>query len=109
MARDEVEAAYFTLLRAREEVTALQRYGEQLAEEARRLERTRREGQALAAQADRRLWRALSDSQTAIDDATDLRLRVIADERSQLAERLAAAEAFVRSCEVDHERLRRSA
>ena len=33
MARDEVEAAYFTLLRAREEVTALQRYGELLAEE----------------------------------------------------------------------------
>lgn len=109
MPRDEVEAAYFTLLRAREEVTALQRYGELLAEEVRRLERTRREGQALAAQADRRLWRALSHSQTAIDEATDLRLRVIADERAQLDDRLAAAEEFVRTCEADHERLRRSA
>ena len=109
MARDETEAAYFTLLRARDEVTALQRYGELLAEEARRLERNRREGQALASEADRRLWRALADSQTALDDATDLRLRVIAEERALLGDRIAAAEAFVRECEDAHERLRRSA
>jgi hypothetical protein len=107
--RDEVEAAYFTLLRAREEVSALQRYGELLAEESRRLERNRREGQALAAQADRRLWRALSDSQTALDEAIDLRLRVIRDERDRLDERGRAADAYVRECEDAHERLRRDA
>lgn len=109
MPRDQVEAAYFTLLRARDEVTSLQRYAELLAEESRRLERTRREGQALAAQADRRLWRALSDSQTALDEATDLRLRVIAEERGRLPERLAAAEAFVADCETTHTRLRHGA
>lgn len=109
MARDQIEAAYFTLLRAREEVTSLQRYGELLAEESRRLERTRREGQALAAQADRRLWRALSDSQTALDEATDLRLRVIAEERALLDERVRAAEDYVRTCEDAHEQLRRDA
>lgn len=106
MPRDETEAAYFTLLRARDEVTALQRYGEVLAEESRRLERGRREGQALADQADRRLWRALSDSQTALDDAVALRLRVIAEERAALAERISAAEAFAAECEADHDRLR---
>ena len=106
MARDETEAAYFTLLRARDEVTALQRYDELLAAEVRRLERGRREGSALAAQADRRLWRALADSQNAMDAAIELRLRVIAEERGQVPQRLAAAEAFVRECEDAHERLR---
>lgn len=106
MPRDETEAAYFTLLRARDEVSALQRYDELLAEESRRLERGRREGQALAEQADRRLWRALSDSQTALDEAIALRLRVIAEERAALPERLAAAEAFAAECEATHERLR---
>ena len=106
MARDEVQAAYFTLLRARDEVTALQRYDELLAEEARRLERQRREGEALAAQADRRLWRALADSQRVLDEAVDLRLRVIAEERAQVPERRAAAEAYVQECEQVYERQR---
>lgn len=109
MPRDEAEAAYFTLLRAREEVTALQRYGELLHEEAQRLERSRREGAALAERAERKLWRALAHSQAKLDEAVELRLRVIADERAQLPQRIAAAEEFVRDCEEAHDRLRRSA
>jgi hypothetical protein len=109
VARDEVEAAYFTLLRAREELTALQRYGEVLHDEERRLGRFRTEGAALAGRADRRLWRAMTHSQTAVDEALDLRLRVIAEERARLPERIAAAEAFVVECETAHDELRRSA
>lgn len=109
MGRDETEAAYFTLLRAREEVTALQRYGEVLADEVRRVARFRTDGDELVARADRRLLRALQHTDTAVQEALELRLRVVADERARLPERLTAAEAFVAECEAAHDRLRRSA
>ncbi len=106
MPRDQVEAAYFTLLRAREEVTQLTRYGEVLHDEERRLHRFRTEGAALATRVDRRLWRALRHTEGAIDEALDARLAVIADERARLPDRLAAAEAFVLEAESAHEQLR---
>jgi hypothetical protein len=106
VARDEAQAAYFTLLRAREELSALQRYGEVLADEMRRLHRFRTEGAALAARADRRLWRAVAHSAGPLDEALDLRLRVLVDEQARLPDRLAAAEVFVRECEDAHAELR---
>lgn len=109
MARDQVEAAYFTLLRAREEVTALQRYDEVLHDEARRLDRFRTEGAALAERADRRLLRALTHTDGPLAEAIAQRQRVIADERARVPDRLAAAEAFVSECEATHDALRRSA
>lgn len=109
MARNEVEAAYFTLLRARDEVVALTRYGEVLHDEERRLHRVRTEGAAIAARIDRRLLRALRHTDAALDEAIDARLRVIADERARLPERLAAAEAFVVDAESTHAALRRGA
>lgn len=107
MPRDEVEAAYFTLLRARDEVQALQRYGEVLHDEQRRIHRFRTEGAATAARVDRRLLRALRHTDRALDEALDARLAVIADERARLPDRLAAAEAFVAEAEADHASLRR--
>jgi hypothetical protein len=104
--RDEVEAAYFTLLRARDEVQALQRYGEVLHDEQRRLHRFRTEGQAIAGRVDRRLLRSLRHTDGPLDEALDARLAVIADERARLPERVAAAEAFVTEAEADHEALR---
>lgn len=109
MGRNELEAAYFTLLRAREEVTALQRYGEVLHDEVRRLRRFRTEGEAVAARVDRRLLRALQHTDGPLSEALDLRLRVLGDEQARLPERLEAAEAFVADCEQAHDRLRRSA
>lgn len=106
MARDEVEAAYFTLLRARDEVVALSRYGELLRDEQRRLHRFRTEWAALAEPVDRRLLRALRHTEAPLDEALDARLAVIADERARLPERLAAAEAFVTEAEATHEALR---
>jgi hypothetical protein len=105
--RDQVEAAYFTLLRARDEVVALTRYGEVLHDEERRLRRFRTEGEATAARVDRRLLRALRHTDGALDEALDARLAVIADERARLPERLAAAEAFVVEAEAEHAALRR--
>lgn len=106
MPRDEVEAAYFTLLRARDEVQALQRYGEVLHDEQRRLHRFRAEGAAVAARVDRRLLRALRHTDGPLDEAVEARSAVIDDERARLPERIAAAQAFVTEAEADHEALR---
>lgn len=106
MPRDEVEAAYFALLRAREEVADLHRYEEYLRAEAQRLRRTSSEARALAEQVDRKHRRRLRHTDQPLDDAVRTRLEVIADELSRLPERLAAAEAHVEECEREHERLR---
>ncbi len=102
MARDEVEAAYFALLRAREELDALRRYDEYLQAEAQRLRRVTSEGAALLDGVDRRLARALRHTDQPLAQAITARLAVIADERERLPARLTAAEAFVEECERDH-------
>lgn len=107
MGRDEVEAAYFTLLRAREELDGIRRYREYLAEEARRLRRFMAEGQAHADGIDRRLRRALRHTDTPLADAVEARLAVIADELRGLPVREAAADRFVTACEQDHAALQR--
>jgi chromosome segregation ATPase len=104
--RDEVEAAYFALLRARDEVADLQRYEEYLRAEAQRLHRTTSEGRALAELVDRRLRRRLRHSDEPLDEAVRTRLEVIADELDRLPDRLAAAAAHVEECERDYARLR---
>ncbi len=106
MPRDETEAAYFALLRAREEVTSLHRYGEYLEAEAQRLRRTTKEAAALLGQVDRRLARALRHTDGPLQEAVDARLRAIDDERERLPERIRAAEAYVEDCEREHAALR---
>lgn len=107
MPRDETEAAYFALLRARQELDELRRYDEYLASEAQRLRRTTREGQALAASVPPRLLRALRHTDQPLEEAIDARLRTIEDERGRLPDRIAAAEHFVEECEQEHESLKR--
>jgi hypothetical protein len=104
--RDDVEAAYFTLLRAREELDALRRYDEYLGAEARRLRRSSSEAAALADQVDRRLLRAVTHTDRPLHDAVQARLRVLADERAHLPDRIEAAEAFVQACEHEHDALK---
>lgn len=108
MARDDAEAAYFALLRAKDEVTALQRYDEYLGDEARRLRRSLSEADALATQAPARLHRRLAHTDAALAEAARLRLEVIAEERRRLPEQIEAAQAWVAECEAEHERLRAS-
>jgi phage shock protein A len=104
--RDEVEAAYFTLLRAREELEAVRRYGEYLVAETQRLRRSRSEADALRDGVDRRLLRALRHSDVPLAQAITDRLAVLADEAASLPERIAAAEAYVEACERTHQQLR---
>lgn len=107
MARNDTESAYFTLLRAREDLDALRRYEEYLAAEARRLRRTANEAAALAGEVDRRLLRALMHTDKPLAEAVEARQRVIADEANRLPDRIEAAEAFVEECEREYEILRR--
>ena len=106
MSRDEVEAAYFTLLRAREELAELHRYQEYLTAEAQRLRRSVSEAAALRGQVHRRQLRGIQHTDPALDEAIDARLSVIADEAARLPDRITAAEAFVVECERDHAELR---
>lgn len=107
MPRDETEAAYFALLRAREDLDALRRYGEFLVAEAQRLRRTTSEGEALAAQVDRRLMRTLRHTDEPLAAAVKTRLAVIEEERKRLLDRIPAAEAYVEDCEREHAELKR--
>lgn len=104
--RDEVEAAYFTLLRAREELTVLQRYGEFLDAERRRLQRFGAEGDALDAHVDPRLRRGIAHTDEPLAEVVRARLDAVAAEQERLPDRLAAARDFVDECERDHAALK---
>lgn len=106
MGRDEVDAAYFALLRAREELDGVRRYDEYLRDEARRLRRSLAEGAALADTVDRRLRRPLRHTDQPLEEAIRTRLAVIEEELSVIPEREAAAAAYVDECEREHTELR---
>lgn len=105
--RDEAEAAYFTLLRAREELDRLRRYEDALRDEERRLARFEGEGEALAERIHRTLRRPLRHTDELLSEALRARRAVVADELSDLPDRIVAAEAFVADCEREHDELRR--
>lgn len=105
-ARNEVEAAYFALLRAREEESDLTRYAEYLADEARRLRRTTSEMNALADEVPRRLRRRLTHTEAPLMAAVKARLEAIEDELVRMPDRIVAATAFVHECEQEHDRLK---
>ena len=104
--RSDAEAAYFALLRAREELEALRRYEEYLAEERRRLRRFRAEGEALADTVDRRLRRNIAHTDRPLHEALRTRMAVVEDELARVPDRIEAAEAYVAECEREHEELR---
>lgn len=106
MGRDEVDAAYFALLRAREELDGVRRYDEYLRDEARRLRRSLAEGAALADTVDRRLRRPLRHTDQPLEEAIRARLAVIEEELSVIPDREAAAAAYVDECEREHAELR---
>ena len=103
MARsDDRQAAYFALLRAREELDALRRFEEYLLAERARIDRFVADGRALDEGVDARLRRALRHTDDPVGEALELRRRVIADERHRLPGRIEAAEEYVHACEATH-------
>jgi hypothetical protein len=101
--RSEREAAYFALLRARDELSDLRRYAEHLDDELRRLRRTEREEEALRSSVSPRTRRVLRASDGELRDVSDRRIALIEDERARLPNRISAAEAFVAECERHHD------
>lgn len=106
VATDETEAAYFALLRAREELDALRRYGEHLESEQRRIQRFVAEGDALDAHVDPELRRRIAHTDAPLSRALRARLETIAGELERLPDRIAAAEEFIEECEREHIALR---
>lgn len=107
-ARDEVEAAYFALLRAREEHSQLERFREYLDDELRRLRRFVSEGAALDDTLAPRLRRRLAHTDKPLADAIKTRQNVIQDELRRLPDRIAAAQAYVDECEREHASLKQA-
>jgi hypothetical protein len=101
--REERERAYFALLRAREELSDLERYADHLSAEAQRLRRSRSEDLALRAEVRPRLRRMLRASDDELGEVTARRLALIEDELLRLPARLEAAAAFVAECERHHD------
>jgi hypothetical protein len=105
--RSEREAAYFALLRARDELSALRRYEEHLGDELRRLRRGQREESALRAAAPSKMRRVLRASDDELVEVVGRRVVLIEDELSRLPARIEAAERFVAECERHHDVLGR--
>lgn len=108
MPRDELEAAYFALLRAREELAGLRRYEDYLRDERARLRRFDQEGAALAETVEPRFRRVLAHTDPLLAEALRARVAVIEEELLRLPERLAGAEEFVADSEREHHQLRGS-
>ncbi len=97
--RDEAQAAYFALLRAREEVAVLARHEEYLRAELQRLRRGIAEETALRDAAPAGPRRPLRASDEALAETLAARIALLEDELTRLPPRIMAAEAYVVECE----------
>lgn len=104
--RDEVETAYFALLRAQEELADLQRYEEYLGDEVRRLRRFLSEGRAHEDTIAGPYRRRIVHTQRPLQEAVESRIETCTDELGRMESRMLAAESFVQECERRHEHLR---
>jgi hypothetical protein len=104
--KSEYDAAYFTLLRAREELDHLRRYQDYLDEELERLaaftEAVDTAGERVPAK-----YRKLVDaSAKPVLDAVKARRALVRAERQKVPTRISDQEAFVVECEDEVQRLR---
>lgn len=97
--RDEAQAAYFALLRAREELQRIERHEEYLRAELQRLRRSAAEERALRNAAAPGPRRPLRASDEALEEVVARRVALIEDELARLPARRAAAVDFVEECE----------
>lgn len=102
----EYDAAYFTLLRAREEHADLLRYQEFLEREAARLEAFVDETRDRSSALSRRVRRPVESTQRPLLEAVGRHRTTLTDELARSDARLAAAQAFVEECEREVAALR---
>ena len=106
--RSEYDAAYFTLLRAREEHSDLLRYREFLVAERDRLDAFVQQVRSQADVVPRRMRRPVDQTTKAVVEAIGVRRSVILTESARIDDRIANAQAFVEECEAEVEDLRGS-
>lgn len=106
MARSEYDAAYFTLLRAREEHDQLLRYHEYLHDERGRLDEFVAQLRARAEPQPRRMRRPIDQTTKAVLEAVGARRAVVLSELARMDDRLANAHKFVEECEAEVAELR---
>ncbi|HEX6257439.1 MAG TPA: hypothetical protein VFZ70_16640 [Euzebyales bacterium] len=106
MARSEYDAAYFTLLRAREEHTELLRYREFLVGERHRLDAFVAQVRAEADAVPRKMRRPVDQTTKAVVEAIGARRSVVLAEYERIDDRIAAAQEFVEECEAEVDELR---
>jgi hypothetical protein len=104
--RAEEEAAYFTLLRAREELDHLRRYQRFLDEELDRLGDVRRSVEQAASAIPRKFRRMVDSTDKQLLEAVGRRRAIVLSEQEKVPQRLADQEAFVTECEADLAALR---
>ena len=105
-AKSEYDAAYFTLLRAREEREALLRYAEFLEAEQDRLEAFATETRDRMDELPRKVVRPIASTTKGVLEAVGRRRSAVLDERKRMAQRLENAERFVEECELEVDALR---
>lgn len=104
--RGEYEAAYFTLLRAREEHDQLLRYAEYLRAEQRRLDDAAAVTRSAEDALPKRLRRPISQTTKPLLEALGARRNIVLGEQSRMDDRLRAAQDFVEECEREVDALR---
>lgn len=102
----EYDAAYFTLLRAREELSYLRRYQEYLAEELGRLADFARAVDDAPDVVPRKFRKMVDATAKPLLEAVGRRRAVVMSEQDRMPERIQAQEAFVEECEADLAALR---
>ena len=107
-AKSEYDAAYFTLLRAREEREDLLRYAEFLEAEQERLEEFATQTRDGLDALPRRVIRPIAATNKTVLEAVGRRRAAVLDERRLMDQRLENAARFVEECELELETLRRA-
>lgn len=102
----EYDAAYFTLLRAREEHTQLLSYREYLVGERERLDSFVTQLREKAEEVPRRVRRPVDQTAKAVVEAIGTRRSVVLAELERMDDRITNAQEFVEECEAEVEQLR---
>jgi hypothetical protein len=105
-AKSEYDAAYFTLLRAREEHDHLLRYREFLEAERGRLDEFCQDLQDATEALPRKLRRPVDATTKPLLEAVGRRRSIVLNELGRMDERIANAQAFVQECEAEIAELR---
>jgi hypothetical protein len=104
--QSDYDAAYFALLRAREELAHLQRYADYLLEELHRLDDFGTAIDDAGEVVPAKFRRMVDGTAKPLLEAVDRRRAIIRSERRKLPDRIEAQEAYVRECEEEAAALR---